>query len=436
MFQWYRELNAPERKTFHACYVGWATDALDTQLFSFLIPTLVALWAITNSEAGWLGTSALISSSIGGWIAGIMCDRIGRVTVMKIAIAWFTVFTIASGFANSYEQLLVARILSGIGFGGEWAAGAVLMGEVIRPAYRGKAVGNVQSAYAVGYGFAALLSSVLFATMPPENAWRWMFWIGALPAFWVFWGLRGVEEPEVFLKTRKALADRGEKISPFVIFHPRYLKTTILCSLLALGIQGGGFSILIWLPTFLKSHYQISSVTVGYYVFVMTFGSFVGYIVAAYLCDLIGRRRNFFLFTVLNWIIIPIFLYTPPMGALSLVINFMLGFSLLGIYAALGPYFTELFPNTIRGNGQAFCYNFGRAAGAFGPAIVGMMATGSFLPLRDAMALCAMLAYIFVLVAVALLPETNGRDLSFEDDQPIAGKEDSTVGDASGTQTI
>jgi MFS family permease len=114
----------------------------------------------------------------------------------------------------------------------------------------------------------------------------------------------------------------------------------------------------------------------------------------------------------------------------------MLGFSLLGIYAALGPYFTELFPNTIRGNGQAFCYNFGRAAGAFGPAIVGMMATGSFLPLRDAMALCAMLAYIFVLMAVALLPETNGRDLSFEDDQPIAGKEDSTVGGAAGTQTI
>lgn len=88
MFQWYRELNAAERKAFHACFVGWATDALDTQLFSFLIPTLVALWAITNSEAGWLGTSALISSSLGGWIAGIMCDRIGRVTVMKIAIAW------------------------------------------------------------------------------------------------------------------------------------------------------------------------------------------------------------------------------------------------------------------------------------------------------------------------------------------------------------
>jgi MFS family permease len=416
MFQWYREINAAERKAFHACFVGWATDALDTQLFSFLIPTLVALWAISNSEAGWLGTSALISSSVGGWIAGILCDRIGRVAVMKIAIAWFTIFTIACGFANSYEQLLVARILSGIGFGGEWAAGAVLMGEIIRPAYRGKAVGNVQSAYAVGYGFAALLSSVLFGTMDPSNAWRWMFWIGALPALWVFWCLRGVEEPEVFLKTRKALEKRGETINPLAIFNRRHLKTTILCSLLALGIQAGGFSILIWLPTFLKSYHQISLVAVGYYVFVMTFGSFLGYISAAYLCDLIGRRYNFFLFTVLNWITIPVFLYTPPLGAASLVFIFLLGFSLLGIYAALGPYFTELFPSVIRGNGQAFSYNFGRAAGAFFPAIVGMLATSNFMPLREAMAICAMLSYIFVLVAVALLPETNGRDLNAADE--------------------
>ncbi|MGH6861632.1 MAG: MFS transporter [Phyllobacterium sp.] len=436
MFQWYHELNAAERKTFHACFIGWATDALDTQLFSFLIPTLVALWAISSSDAGWLGTSALISSSLGGWIAGILCDRIGRVTVMKIAIAWFTVFTLASGFANSYEQLLAARILSGIGFGGEWAAGAVLMGEMIRPAYRGKAVGNVQSAYAIGYGFAALLSSVLFAMMAPEQAWRWMFWIGALPAFWVFWALRGVQEPDVFLKTRKALAARGEKISPVAIFNRRYLKTTVLCSLLALGIQGGGFSILIWLPTFLKAHYQISSVAVGYYVFVMTFGSFLGYIFAAYLCDLIGRRRNFFLFTLLNWIMIPIFLYTPPLGGLSLAIIFLLGFSLLGIYSALGPYFTELFPNAVRGNGQAFSYNFGRAIGAFGPAIVGILTTTYLLELREAMAICAMLAYIFVLVAVAFLPETNGRDLSVGDEDVTGEPANASVAETPRTQVF
>lgn len=434
MFHWYRSLNTTERRTFYACFCGWATDALDTQLFSFLIPTLVAIWGMTKAEAGWLGTAALISSAAGGWIAGILCDRIGRVRVMKIAIVWFTVFTIASGFANSYEQLLIARTLSGIGFGGEWAAGAVLMGEIIRSAYRGKAVGSVQSAYAVGYGFAALLSSVLFAALDPASAWRWMFWIGATPAVLVFWTLRGVREPEVFTRTRKALDASGQKVSPLAIFGGRYVITTVLCSLLALGVQAGGFSIVLWLPTFLKTVHQLSSVAVGYYVFVLTFGSFVGYIAAAYLCDAIGRRRNFFLFTVLNWIFIPAFLFAPPMGLGTMVLIFLLGFSLLGIYSALGPYFTELFPSVVRGNGQAFSYNFGRAVGAFNPALVGVLVSANVLDLRAAMLVSAMSAYVFVLIAVAFLPETNGRDLEPADGSDLDPAATAKTGLGAGSQ--
>lgn len=415
MFNWYHTLNATERKTLHACFGGWAVDALDTQLFSFLIPTLIAAWSITNAQAGWLGTSALISSAVGGWVAGVLCDRIGRVKVMKLAIAWFFVFTILSGFSNSFEQLLLARTLSGIGFGGEWAAGAVLMGEIIRPQYRGKAVGSVQSAYALGYAFAAILSSILFGTMAATDAWRWMFWIGALPAILVLLSLRNVKEPEIFLEAKSRRARQGKKnVNPLMIFHPRYLRTTILCSMLALGIQAGGFSIVIWLPTFLKTQFQLTSVEVGYHVLMLTFGSFVGYISAAYLCDAIGRRRNFFLFTILNWLFIPLSLYAPDLPVLSFALNFVLGFSLLGIYSALGPYFTELFPSVIRGNGQGFSYNFGRAAGSFCPALVGVLSSGDILPLRDSMAIMAMSSYLFVLIAVSLLPETNGRDLADE----------------------
>lgn len=421
MFNWYHSLNATERKTLYACFGGWAVDALDTQLFSFLIPTLIAAWSMTNAEAGWLGTSALISSAVGGWLAGVLCDRIGRVRVMKLAIAWFFVFTILSGFSNSFEQLLLARTLSGIGFGGEWAAGAVLMGEIIRPEYRGKAVGSVQSAYAIGYAFAAILSSVLFGTMAATDAWRWMFWLGALPAILVLMSLRTVKEPEIFLKAKNRRALHGKKaVNPLMIFHPRYLRTTILCSMLALGIQAGGFSIVIWLPTFLKTRFHLTSVEVGYHVLMLTFGSFIGYISAAYLCDAIGRRRNFFLFTLLNWAFIPLSLYAPDLPGLSFILNFVLGFSLLGIYSALGPYFTELFPSVIRGNGQGFSYNFGRAAGSFCPALVGVLSSGGILPLRDAMAIMAMSAYLFVLIAVSLLPETNGRDLAdeLEDEGP------------------
>jgi len=414
MFDWFRSLNSVERRTFYACFGGWAVDALDAQIYSFLIPTLIAAWSISTAEAGLLGTSSLISSAFGGWIAGMLCDRLGRVRVMTLAIAWFLFFTILCGFANSFEQLMAARILAGIGFGGEWAAGAVLMGEIIRPEYRGKAVGTVQSAYAIGYAAAAIMSSVLFAALPPDMAWRWMFWLGVTPAIFVFMALRGVAEPAVFVEGRKARALRGsEHVNPLMIFHPRVLRITILTSLLALGVQAGAFSMQLWLPTLLKSAHGLTTVEVGYHMFTLTAGSFVGFLSAAYLCDAIGRRRNFLLFTLLSWITIPAFLYLPVGNTSLFALDFALGFASLGIYSALGPYFTELFPSAVRASGQGFSYNFGRGIGAVFPTIVGILSTsGGLLPLRDAMAVVACSAYLFVVISVLLLPETRGRDLT------------------------
>ncbi len=414
MFNWFHSLNGTERRTFYACFGGWAVDALDAQIYSFLIPTLIAVWGMSTAQAGLLGTSALISSALGGWIAGMLCDRLGRVLVMKLAIAWFLFFTVLCGFAQSFEQLMAARILAGIGFGGEWAAGAVLMGEIIRPEFRGKAVGSVQSAYAIGYGAAAIMSSVLFAWLPPETAWRWMFWLGVTPGVFVFLALRGLEEPAVFLASKKARAAKGSAhVNPLMIFYPSVLRITILTALLALGVQAGAFSIQLWLPTLLKTAHKLSTVQVGYHMFTLTAGSFLGYLVAAYLCDAIGRRRNFLLFALLNWIAIPTFLYLPTGTGGLLVLDFALGFASLGIYSALGPYFTELFPSAVRASGQGFSYNFGRGLGAFFPTVVGLLSTsGGLLQLRDAMAIVACSAYLFVVLAVALLPETRGRDLN------------------------
>lgn len=423
LFGWFRDLDKIERRTFYACFGGWAVDALDTQIYSFLIPTLIALWGMTTGEAGLLGTAALISSALGGWIAGMLCDWLGRARVLLLSIAWFMLFTILCGFANSFEELMGARILAGLGFGGEWAAGAVLMGEVIRAEYRGKAVGGVQSAYAVGYAGAALLSSILFALFPPDLAWRWMFWLGAVPAVPALLARRNLGESSVFLREREARVARGApRFNPLMIFHRQALKTTILTALLALGVQAGAFSMQLWLPTFLRTEQGLTTVEVGYHMLAMTGGSFVGYLVAAYLCDGIGRRRSFLLFTMLNWIAIPAFLYLP-VGARGLfLLDALLGFASLGIYSALGPYFTELFPNDIRATGQGFSYNFGRGVGAFFPAVVGLVsAGGQMLALRDAMALVACASYLSVLFAVALLPETRSRQLVPGIAEPGAG---------------
>jgi MFS family permease len=182
--------------------------------------------------------------------------------------------------------------------------------------------------------------------------------------------------------------------------------------LLALGVQAGGFSLVMWLPTYLKGVRHISTVDVGYNMFVFTAGSFFGYIGAAYLCDTIGRRRNFLLFVILNWIFIPIFLYLPSGTGLMFVLDFTLGFASLGIFSALGPYFTELFPTSIRANGQGFAYNFGRGLGAFFPTFVGVLSSENILPLRESISVMAIGSYVFVLLAIALLPETKGRDLN------------------------
>src|SRR3974390_1889528 len=187
---WYGKLNAREKKTFWACIGGWMLDAVDGQMFSFAIPAIIAAFAITNADAGIIGTVTLLTSAFGGWFAGALSDRFGRVRTLQITIVWFAFFTFLCGFAQSYGQLFAFRALMGLGFGGEWAAGAVLMGEVIRAEHRGKAVGSVQSGWAIGWAIAALMATLLFSAFPQETAWRVLFWIGVLPAVVVFFVCR------------------------------------------------------------------------------------------------------------------------------------------------------------------------------------------------------------------------------------------------------
>jgi MFS family permease len=206
---WFSELQRREKNTFWACVGGWVLDAMDVQMFSFAIPAIIAVFAITNADAGLIGTATLLTSAFGGWFAGALSDRFGRVRTLQITIAWFAVFTFLCGFAQSYAQLFVFRALMGLGFGGEWAAGAVLIGEVIRAEHRGKAVGAMQSGWAIGWGIAALLATVFFTIFPQEIAWRVLFWVGLTPALLIF-----------FL--RRFVPARGSTF--WKSFHPRFLK--------------------------------------------------------------------------------------------------------------------------------------------------------------------------------------------------------------------
>ena len=403
-------LTKEERRAFIACAGGWALDAMDVQLYSFVIPALILIWGITRGEAGTLATAALLVSAAGGWLAGWLADRIGRVRTLQIAILWFAVFTFLSGLAQNFEQLFAARALMGLGFGGEWAAGAVLLGEVVRPEHRGKALGMMQAGWAVGWGAAALLYAFFFSVLPPETAWRALFLVGIAPALLVFFVRRYVQEPEVYLKTRSQLAASGDQPSAWEIFRPPLLRITVLGGLMGTGAQGGYYAVTTWLPTFLRNERKLSVLDSAGYLAVSIAGAFCGYLTGGYLADRIGRRFTFLVFAVGAGVIAAAYTMIPFGNSAMLVLGFPLGFFASGVFSAMGPFFTEHFPTRIRGLGQGFAYNIGRATGALFPTLVGMLS--AHIPLSHAIGLFAGLAYATMAIAAFLLPETRGKALT------------------------
>jgi MFS family permease len=403
---WFTRLSSDERRTFWACFAGWALDAMDVQLYAVVMPTLIAVWGLTRGQAGTLGTVALLMSAFGGWIAGILADRIGRARVLQITILWFSCFTALSAFAGSYNQLLVLRSLQGLGFGGEWAAGATLMSEVIAPKLRGRAVGSVQSGWSVGYGAAALLFTIVFKLLPPETAWRVLFLIGAVPAVAVL-VLRGsLKESKPFELARQG---RNREVRVREIFEPPLLRATAVASLIAAGALGGNYTILTWLPTYLSSVRHLSVLNTGGYLAVNIAGSFCGYLFCAHLSDWLGRRLTFAISAVLAAATVALYTLGSADGALVLLLGFPIGFFQSGIVSGMGACFAELYPTHVRSNGQGFSYNAGRGIGAVMPALVGFASTA--MPLGTAIGIFAVLSYALVLVGTALLPETRGREL-------------------------
>lgn len=407
---WYKELEVKEKRTFWACFMGWGLDAFDVQIYGLALGAIAATYALTPTQSGFIGTVTLFTSAFGGWIAGLVSDRVGRVRTLQIAVAWFAVFTFLCGLAQNYEQFLAFRALMGFGFGGEWAAGAVLIGETIRSKHRGKAVGAVQSAWAVGWGLALIAWTLLSANMAAESAWRTLFMLGIAPAFLIFFIRRFIEEPEVFKANQALLAQSGQKTNFLQIFSPSMLKTTVLTCLLTTGCQGGYYAIFTWLPTFLRTERKLTVIGSFPYLSVVIVGSFVGYLCSAWLTDRIGRRPNFILFAVCSLAIALIYTQLPITDTMMLILGFPLGFFASGIFSGCGPYLTELFPTRIRGSGQGFAYNFGRGVSAWNITFVGILS--ATLPLGQSIGVFAGIAYALVIIAALLLPETKGRELN------------------------
>jgi MFS family permease len=313
--------------------------------------------------------------------------------------------------------------MQGFGFGGEWTVGSVLVAETIEARHRGMAAGIVQSSWSLGWAAAALGFWAVSVSLPPELGWKVLFWVGILPALLVIYIRRNVREPATYVEMRAQKQERARAAAAagtnggtapvefLNIFRPPLLRNTLLATLLATGMLTAYYSVTTWLPTFLETERHLSVTGRTGYLLMLIVGSLGGYLASAWLSDTVGRRRGFIVFACCGALLVLLYTRMPVSGGM-LLIGFALGFFVLGIFSGMGACFAELFPGTVRGSGQGFCYSAGRAFGAAGPALIGVWS--AHVPLGQSIGVVTVAAYALVVVSAWALPETRGRVLSVD----------------------
>jgi MFS family permease len=410
---WYRTVTREQWRVLIAAKSGWMLDAMDFMLYAMALNQLRLYFAFDDATAGMLGTVTLIMSGVGGLTFGYVADRFGRTRALMGTIAIFSFASLGAATSQSVLQLLFWRAVLGIGMGGEWASGAVLVSETWPAALRNKAISIMQSGWAIGYILAAVLARLILARPELGNeGWRWLFLAGVLPAFLTIWIRRNVHEPEAWTKRRAA---PEQQQNPFaVIFGPRLIGRTLRIILLGSAVQFGYWGIFFWLPPFLArpvdqggAGLEISSI---WWIIPVQIGAYLGYLTFGFIADRIGRRPAFVLFMVGAAVMVLLYGQMAAQPRMLMVLGPVLGYFGSGYFSMFGSFVAELFPAAVRGTGQGTSYNIGRMAGAVAPYTIGALAT---LPgIGIGLALGATSAF-FLLAAglIFTLPDRSGQAL-------------------------
>ncbi len=387
---------------------GYMLDALDVLLYVFAVQTLRAEFHWSNATAGLVSSVTLVASAVGGIMAGILADRIGRRRALIYTILVYSFASAGSATSWGIVSLLFWRGLVGLGLGGEWSAGAVLVAETWPAEHRAKAIGVMQSGWAIGYMLAAGVTALIL----PRFGWRSLFLVGILPAALTLWIQRRVREPDIWL-ARKA---RGSMLS---LFRPPLLRITGLATALATSVLFAYWGLFTWLPGFLSAPVAqggagLNVMRTSGWIVLMQCGAFLGYVSFGWLADRFGRRPVFFVYVLTAAIATPIYGLIPKWaGATSetwlLILGPVVGFCGTGFFALFGAVLAELYPTPVRATGQGFVYNIGRAFSALAPFAVGAIAD-----VRGLGAALALNSAFFLLgsVLVFTLPETKNVDLT------------------------
>jgi MFS family permease len=391
-----------------AAMLGYMLDALDVLLYVFAVQTLRDQFHWSAATAGLVSSATLVFSSVGGILAGVLADRFGRTRTLIYTILLYSLGSGGSATSAGLASLLAWRAVVGLGLGGAWSAGAVLVAESWPAQHRAKAIGLMQSGWAIGYMLAAAITALIL----PRYGWRVLFLAGILPALLTVWIQRKVKEPAIWTKKSKSIPIMS-------LFRPPLARRTFLATALATSVLIAYWGLATWLPGFLSAPRSqggagLNIFRTSAFIFTMQFGAFLGYVSFGWLADRFGRRPAFFGYVFAAAVLTPIYGMTPRWAGDSaetwlLALGPFIGFCGTGFFALFGAMLAELYPTAIRGTAQGFVYNVGRATSALAPFAVGAIADrkgiGAALALNSAF-------FLIGSVLIFTLPETKNTELA------------------------
>src|SRR5437660_4344555 len=403
----FKSLDRNQRNTFLACFLGWALDAFDFFLLTFVIVPMAGDFGTSVAELSYAITLTLAMRPLGAFIFGLLGDRFGRRMPLMIDIIFYSLMELLTAFAPNYAWLLIFRALDGIGMGGEWGLGASLAMETLPTEARGLFSGILQQGYAFGYLLAAIVYWVVF----PFFGWRGLFVAGVLPAFLVLYIRARVPESPVWLRQRHAMADFWSDV---LIVMKRHWALFLYVILLMTAFNAMSHGTQDLYQTFLgeQRHYGVTQKAATGIIY--AFGAICGGTVVGHLSQKWGRRRSIILCAAVGILLIPVWVFSPSF-TLLVIGGFAMHLMVQGAWGTVPVHLNELSPNTVRGTFPGFAYQLGNLFAANTAVVEARLADhfrgASAQPdYAKALAVFTFVIFLILMLLAAIGPEKRGKE--------------------------
>jgi len=403
LFGFWKESPKEAHKALVAASLGWLLDAFDVMLYALILTAVIDDLGLSRATGGLMASLTLGASAVGGLVFGVLADRLGRTRALSLSILLYSVFTFACGLAQNVWQFAIFRVLLGIGMGGEWASGAVLVSETWPEKHRGKALGIMQSCWAIGYGLAAIVVALVL----PRFGWRAVFFVGIVPALFTLWIRRSVKEPEMWVKAGSREPGAGNRWSGVPWRLAAFLTAMNAATMFA------WWGLNLWVPSYLslpttQGGVGLSTETMAFFVVAMQAGMWLGYVTFGFMSDAFGRRPTYMAYLLIAAFLVW-FYGTARDPMVLLVLGPFVAFFGTGYFSGFGAVASEIFPTSIRATALGVTYNSGRLLSAVAPFVIGSLAQQ-----RGFGAAFTVTSVAFIIAAVLWLwiPETRGRKLN------------------------